>query len=161
MQFEFYVIQYLLHHTYYTSLSCQHSAKHWTRRKQISGLALHLIFHRFSPFSCCLSVVWKSLIKGLPRQFARCALSWQTAFFFLTFYVFGSYYNLMIRDRLSQPVCHRTYYTQPLVSPDRRQNSKGTRGLSPHRNIRCQTLRSDLLLSSLCFSIPRKIITVI
>ena len=26
-------------------------------QKQISGLALHLIFHRFSPFNCCLSVV--------------------------------------------------------------------------------------------------------
>ena len=24
----------------------------------ISGLALHLIFHRFSPFNCCLSVVF-------------------------------------------------------------------------------------------------------
>ena len=27
-------------------------------QKQINGLALHLIFHRFSPFNCCLSVVW-------------------------------------------------------------------------------------------------------
>ena len=26
-------------------------------RKQISGLAFHLIFHRFSPFNCCLSVI--------------------------------------------------------------------------------------------------------
>ena len=27
--------------------------------KQISGLALHLIFHRFSPFNCCLyAVLW-------------------------------------------------------------------------------------------------------
>ena len=26
-------------------------------QKQISGLALHLILHRFSPFNCCLSVV--------------------------------------------------------------------------------------------------------
>ena len=25
--------------------------------KQISGLALHLIFHRFSPFNCCLNAV--------------------------------------------------------------------------------------------------------
>ena len=24
--------------------------------KQISGLALHLIFHHFSPFNCCLNV---------------------------------------------------------------------------------------------------------
>ena len=26
-------------------------------QKQISGLAFYLIFHRFSPFNCCLSVV--------------------------------------------------------------------------------------------------------
>ena len=25
--------------------------------KNIGGLAFHLIFHRFSPFNCCLSVV--------------------------------------------------------------------------------------------------------
>ena len=25
-------------------------------QKQINGLAFHLIFHHFSPFSCCLSV---------------------------------------------------------------------------------------------------------
>ena len=25
--------------------------------KTMSGLALHLIFHRFSPFNCCLSVL--------------------------------------------------------------------------------------------------------
>ena len=26
-------------------------------QQQISNLAFHLIFHRFSPFNCCLSVV--------------------------------------------------------------------------------------------------------
>ena len=47
------------HH--FTSLSCQHSSKHWTQltSKTISGLALHLIFffffHHFSPVNCC----WK------------------------------------------------------------------------------------------------------
>ena len=34
---------------------------HWTgkqhNQKQISDLAFHLIFHNFSPFNCCLSVV--------------------------------------------------------------------------------------------------------
>ena len=44
-----------LSHSYYTSLSRQHSSK--TRQKQIRGLALHLIFHGFSPFNCCLNVV--------------------------------------------------------------------------------------------------------
>ena len=31
--------------------------KLWTGQKQISGLARHLIFHRFSPVNGCLSVV--------------------------------------------------------------------------------------------------------
>ena len=26
-------------------------------KNRISGLAFHLIFHRFSPFNCCLNVV--------------------------------------------------------------------------------------------------------
>ena len=65
----------LLHHTYYTSLSCQHSSKHWTRQKQISGVALHLIF--FIIFHH-LTVVWVSfcsLIKGITPKFACCVLS--------------------------------------------------------------------------------------
>ena len=41
----------------------QKSSKHWTRQKQMSGLVLHLIFCRFSPFNCCLGVVL-SLDKG-------------------------------------------------------------------------------------------------
>ena len=33
--------------------------RNWTElnQKKINGLALHLIFHRFSPFNCCLSAV--------------------------------------------------------------------------------------------------------
>ena len=42
-------------------LSCLHSSKHWIQKqlkqKQMGGLALHLIFNRFPPFNCCLSVV--------------------------------------------------------------------------------------------------------
>ena len=34
--FEFYVTYYSLHHTYYTSLSCQHSSKHWTEKQHSS-----------------------------------------------------------------------------------------------------------------------------
>ena len=29
----------------------------FNQKKQMSGLALYLIFHRFSPFNCCLNVV--------------------------------------------------------------------------------------------------------
>ena len=45
------------------SFSPLSSSKHWTckqqssAKKQISGLALHLIFYRFSLFNCCLNVV--------------------------------------------------------------------------------------------------------
>ena len=35
----------------------------WLTPKKISVLALHLVFHRFSPINCCLSVVLK-LDKG-------------------------------------------------------------------------------------------------
>ena len=34
-----------------------HSCKHWTRQKQISDSARHLIFYRLSPFNCFLGVV--------------------------------------------------------------------------------------------------------
>ena len=42
--------------------SCQHRAKHWTRKQHSSTksrcvLVLHPTFRRFSPFNCCLSVV--------------------------------------------------------------------------------------------------------
>ena len=35
----------------------QYSSKYWTRQKYISCSALRHIFHRFSTFNCCLSVV--------------------------------------------------------------------------------------------------------
>ena len=48
-------------HTYYTSLSCQHSSKHWTGKQHSSTktdyFASHLIFRSFSPFNCCLNVI--------------------------------------------------------------------------------------------------------
>ena len=36
MRFEFYVREYSLRHTYYTSFSCQHSSKHWTEKQHSS-----------------------------------------------------------------------------------------------------------------------------
>ena len=36
---------------------CRTRKKHSATQKQISGLAHHLIFHRFLQFDCCLSIV--------------------------------------------------------------------------------------------------------
>ena len=43
-------------------------------QKQTSGLALHLIFHRFSPFNCSLSVV-RQLDQGDHPENSRVVFS--------------------------------------------------------------------------------------
>ena len=52
-------------------------------KKKISYFATHLIFHRFSPFNCCLSVLlW--LDKGdYPRKFADCVFVLKNSVFFV------------------------------------------------------------------------------
>ena len=57
--------------------------------KQISDLAFHLIFHCFSLFSRCLSVILQLDKRDYPENLQIVFLSWQIAFFW-TFYVFGS-----------------------------------------------------------------------
>ena len=55
----------------------------------MSGLALHLIFHRLSPFNCCLSVVLQ-LDKGdYPENLHVEFYPHKQRSFFWTFYVFG------------------------------------------------------------------------
>ena len=49
MRFEFYVKEYSLRHTYYTSFSCQHSSKHWTG-KQHSSIQNSLVVYLFTSF---------------------------------------------------------------------------------------------------------------
>ena len=56
-------IYYIIPITCHCHANSLPSTGHCSTSKKISGLALHLIFHHFSPFYCCLSVVlW--LVKG-------------------------------------------------------------------------------------------------
>ena len=60
-------------------------------QKQISVLALRLIFHRFSLFNCCFKVPFCSLIKGIAPKIRNPNKQRVFSFFliFLTFYLCG------------------------------------------------------------------------
>ena len=51
--YEKYIRQKINHHRFFQALDIAQPNK----QKKISGLVLHLIFHRFSPFNYCLGVV--------------------------------------------------------------------------------------------------------